>query len=355
MSILKFVVRLAVGTALVVYLLHEHDVPLDQLWQLLANVPSTALLTALVLDLGGQTLSAFRWARLAQLSGQRLSFSAAWSLYFSGMFFNTCLPTNIGGDVIRVVGFSRHTGSKSTALASVFMDRNVGMAALLTLGLASALLSGASVEATFGGVRYALPLWPLFSALLAGYVLVNVFLFKRAVYRFVRRVILPRLPERVAVKVDKLRNALNAYRQPVTVYAWPFALSLVYQASEAAWVWVLARGLGLELPFWVFGAMVLFQAVAGLLPISINNIGVRDGIFCAVLLGQAHALGRDPERIKAAAFALSLAYLGIIIFSGLTGGLVYLLAGLPRPTEAEALQALDPPDLAEAVALGKET
>ena len=70
-------------------------------------------------------------------------------------------------------------------------------------------------------------------------------------------------------------------------------------------VYVLARGLGLDLPFWVFGAMVTFQAVAGLLPITVNNIGVRETIFCAVLLGQAAALGlsRKPSRARALPWA----------------------------------------------------
>lgn len=341
MSILKFLGRLGIGALLIAYLLHEHEVPLEVVAKRLYHLPVLFVLFALLLDLGGQTLSAFRWARLAGMGGNAVSFSRAWTIYFSGMFFNTCLPTSIGGDVIRVVGLARDTGSKTTALASVFMDRNVGMAALLALGLVSALLAPSSVQITISSLSAAplvVPLWLLFLLLVPGYIFANMVLMSRRVYRFWDGLVFRRLPKKLHAKLEKLHFALQCYRQPLSAYAWTFVLSLVYQASEAALVWIMARGLGLELPFWVFGAMVLFQAVAGLLPISINNIGVRESIFCAVLVGQASLLqaGMSEETIKASALALSMAYLGVVMCSGLAGGIVYLVAGVHKPTIEEA-------------------
>ncbi|MBI3827905.1 MAG: flippase-like domain-containing protein [Planctomycetes bacterium] len=344
MSILKFLGRLSIGALLVAYLLYEHEVPLGVVAKRIGEVPAWALLAALLLDLGGQTLCSFRWARLSEIAGHPVRMSTAWSIYFSGMFFNTCLPTSIGGDVIRIVGLARHTQSKSRALASVFMDRNVGMAALLTLGLASALLAPSSIQVTISSLSphpIVVPLWPLFLLLALGYVLANMVLFGGRLYAVVDGWFLRRLPLKFHGKIEKLHTALQSYRKPLAEYVWAYLLSLVYQASEAALVWVIARGLGVDLPFWVFGAMVLFQAVAGLLPISINNIGVREGIFCAVLLGQPalYLEGMNEETIKASALALSMAYLGVVMVSGLVGGVVYLLAGVAKPTAAEAADA----------------
>lgn len=346
MSILKFLGRLGIGALLVGYLLYEHEVPLGVVAKRIGEVPAWAILAALLLDLGGQTLCSFRWARLAEIAGHPVRMGTAWSIYFSGMFFNTCLPTSIGGDVIRMVGLARHTQSKTRALASVFMDRNVGMAALLTLGLASALLAPTTIQITISSLSQSpivIPLWPVFLLLALGYVLANMVLFGGRLYAVVDGLVLRRMPGRFHGKIDKLHAALQSYRKPLPEYIWAFLLSLVYQASEAALVWVIARGMGIDLPFWVFGAMVLFQAVAGLLPITINNIGVREGIFCAVLLGQPalYLEGMNEETIKASALALSMAYLGVVMVSGLVGGIVYLLAGVTKPSAAEAAEAGD--------------
>jgi hypothetical protein len=338
MSIVKFFLRLAVGAGLLALLLHKHEVAFHDVWQRMKDIPLLFVLAALALDLGGQTLSAYRWQCLAALTGNRISFRHAWTIYFSGMFFNTCLPTTIGGDAVRVVGFSRHTGSKSVAFASVFMDRNVGMAALLALGLVSALLVPTTLQATFHAIRGAplvLPLWPLFLLLGLGFVLANLVLFRGGLYGLAERLALRRLPEKARAKVAKLHDAVQAYNRPPGAYGWTFLLSLGYQASEAALVWVLALGLDLPLPFWVFGAMVMFQAVAGMLPITVNNIGVREGIFCAVLLGQAPRMGMAADAVKDEALALALLYLGIVVLSGVVGGIVYLAAGISRPAQAE--------------------
>jgi hypothetical protein len=180
------------------------------------------------------------------------------------------------------------------------------------------------------------PLWPLFLAMLAGFALANLVLFRGKLYELADRLLVHRLPGHARAKVEKLHSALQAYNLPLKAYGWTFVLSLAYQASEAALVWVLAWGLGLKLPFWVFGSMVMFQAVAGLLPISINNIGVREGIFCAVLLGQVGRLNLGVEEVKNGALALGLLYFGVVVASGLLGGLVYLAAGMPRPSAQEA-------------------
>ncbi|MGD0094832.1 MAG: lysylphosphatidylglycerol synthase domain-containing protein [Planctomycetota bacterium] len=178
MSVWKFLLRLAAGVALVGFLLHKHGVELRGVLERMVELPPLILLSAIALDLAGRLLSAYRWSRLAALAGKPIGFGRVAQLYYSGMFFNLCLPTSIGGDVFRVVGLGRNTGSKSVAFASVFMDRNIGMAALLTLGTAASLLAPtASIQATLHFLRdepLIVPLWPLFILLGCGYVLANV-------------------------------------------------------------------------------------------------------------------------------------------------------------------------------------
>lgn len=324
---LKFILRLAIGTALLAYLFYEHELNLGEVGRRMLDLPLALLGAALLLDLAGQSLSAFRWSRVLGLGGKPVSFGAAWPVYFSGMFFNICLPTSIGGDVYKAVTLGPRAGGRSVGLASVFMDRNVGLAALLTLGLGASLLAPSSVEATFFGVTYYMPLWPAFLLLIAGYIAANAILFGTSVYDLAERLVLRRLPKALAEKVARLHAALSAYRRPLHRFVPVYGVSLLYQASECGAVWLLAHGLGLPASFALVAAMVTFTAVGGLLPLTVNNIGVREYVFCAVLMGQAAALGMTETAVKPLAMTLALVYFGMVVASGLFGGAVYLLTG----------------------------
>jgi len=331
MSVTKFLLRVAIGAIMVAYLFFEHEVGNHNVFNRMLDIPVGALLLAMCLDLLGQTLSAYRWAHLSNLGGRPVQFPKVWSVYFSGMFFNMCLPTSIGGDVIRVVGLSRQTQSKSGAIASVFMDRNVGLGALLVLGLCASAITHSSIQATLFHQKYLLELWPLFSLLIAGYIGANVALFSDSFCNLVTYCVNRAHLGFLGAKIDKLHRSVQAYRLPLIVYVWPFILSLIYQFTEIALVWILASGLGIELSPMVFAALVTFQAVACLLPITVNGVGVREAIFCAVLMGH---LG-NTEAVKNEALALSLIFFGVMVTSSLLGGVVYLVSGMPRPSVSE--------------------
>ncbi|HEY3321935.1 MAG TPA: lysylphosphatidylglycerol synthase transmembrane domain-containing protein [Planctomycetota bacterium] len=332
MSVAKFVIRLCVGVGLVAFLFNKHEVANRDVFVRMLDAPVLVLLGALALNLAGQTLSAYRWGLLSAMGGRPASFPKTWAVYFSGMFFNMCLPTSIGGDVIRVVGMSRQTGTKSGAFASVFMDRNVGLAALLVIGLASSTAMRATIEATVFKHHFPpLPIWPIFAFLLAGWIAANAAIFSDSFCHAIEAVISRVRLGFLNVKLERLHNSVQAFRKPVRAYAWTFLLSLIYQLSEIGVVCLLAWGMGIPLSPLVFCALVPFQAIASLLPITFNGVGVREAIFCAILMGQ---LGRTAD-VKNTALALSLTFFSIIVVSSLIGGIVYLVSGMPRPTKAE--------------------
>jgi uncharacterized protein (TIRG00374 family) len=329
MSFWKWFIRLCVGGALVYLLLFKHELTLKEVFHDLTELPVVSLLAALILYNFGQMLSAYRWGKLSTMGGRPVKFKDVCPIYFSGMFFNICLPTSIGGDVLRVVGLSRKTGSKSAALASVFMDRNVGLGALLLVGFVSSLVVISTVEATFRGVTYIFPLWPLFLILMAGYAAMNAALFSDSFCRMVTYCIERMRLKFVSERIEKLHNSVLAFRMPLPRYIFSFLISILYQLSEIGVVLILAIGMKIPVSAFVLAALVPFQAVASLLPITASGVGVREGLFVAVLKGQ---LGSD---FKSEALALSLAYFGVVVLSSLFGGIVYLVSGLTRPTSIE--------------------
>lgn len=335
MSVWKFIVRLGVGALLVWFLLNKHELGLQMVLTRMAGMQPWLLLGALTINLAGQSLCAYRWGLLSTLGGRKARFMDVIPVYFSGMFFNMCLPTSIGGDVFRVVGLGRKTGSKSAAFASVFMDRNVGLAALLWVGLIGSIVAQTTVRATFFKVPFEYVVWPMFVVLGIGFTLANIALFNESFYRFVTSVLTRLRLSFVINKLKPLHDALGGYHMPLSKYVPAFLISLIYQASEICLVSLLARGMGMELSPWVFCSMVTFQAVACMLPITFAGAGVREAIFTAMIVGK---LGPD---FKDDAMALSLVYFfGVVLISSLLGGVIYLIGGVPKPTQVEIRESV---------------
>ena len=95
---------------------------------------------------GGQWLSAWRWWLLLGPVDLRVPYLRMVAFYFIGMFFNFFLPTIVGGDAVKAVLLARETGAPARATMSVFMERNVGLFALLTIATAAAFVIPGSLE-----------------------------------------------------------------------------------------------------------------------------------------------------------------------------------------------------------------
>ncbi|MEI6234917.1 MAG: lysylphosphatidylglycerol synthase transmembrane domain-containing protein [Planctomycetota bacterium] len=333
MSIGKLIARLCVGGLLVYLLLHKHGVNWLMIIERMSEIPPLTLALALGINLAGQALSAFRWSTLSEMGGRPVRYLDALNVYFCGMFFNICLPTSIGGDVFRVVGLGRKTGSKTAAFASVFMDRNVGLGGLLAVGLFGSVMSQTTVRATIYERLFEFQVWPAFLVLIIGYVLVNIALFNETVYAFATSTLKTLHLSFFVDKLKPLHDAVKNYHLPLAYFMWPFVISLVYQASEAGLICVLGRSMGLNLSIWAFCSMMTFQAVASLLPITFSGVGIREAIFTSVVVGKLGPAFKDE------ALALAVVYFfGIVLVSSLIGGIVYLVGGITKPTAVEIAQ-----------------
>ena len=122
-------------------------------------------------------LMALRWRLL--LSAKGIDAPLAWltRTYFVALFAGQFLPAAIGGDAVRAVELGRRTHDAPEAVASVLIDRLVGLVSLVVLAVAAVAVGGGSArrpgviaaEAAFG-VAAAGTLALLFSSRLRGFV-----------------------------------------------------------------------------------------------------------------------------------------------------------------------------------------
>jgi glycosyltransferase 2 family protein len=85
-----------------------------------------------------------RWRALLALAGARIPFARAVQLQMTGQFFNTVIPGNVGGDVVKALYVARDSdpSKRTTILLIVFVERLVGMAGLVLVASAVAILRG---------------------------------------------------------------------------------------------------------------------------------------------------------------------------------------------------------------------
>ena len=266
-------------------------------------------------------LRAYRWSVLLHALNKRPSFPHLLYLYLVGFFANNFIPSGFGGDIVKVVSLRQSYGRGAEALSSVLMDRIVGLLgssliALAALGWNSFLsaaplalppvvlltiaLISISIPLAFGLMRWAEPVA----------VLANRFPAVRKLPKF--------------NKLEELADTVRRYPLPILLQS--LAVSLPFTLCLVLAHYSIARALAVLLPFAVFGLFVPIIAIIGLLPISFNGLGVREGLyqFLYVPIGV-------PEPT---ALAMSLALYFLRFGTGLAGGLLYAgvsLRGLWRP------------------------
>jgi uncharacterized protein (TIRG00374 family) len=85
-----------------------------------------------------------RWRALLELAGARIPFWRALQLQLTALFFNVVVPGNVGGDVVKALYVARdeEASKRTTILLIVFVERLVGMGALVLVASAVAVLRG---------------------------------------------------------------------------------------------------------------------------------------------------------------------------------------------------------------------
>src|SRR5690606_35768431 len=103
------------------------SVDLARLWATARTASPAWMCLALALYAVMCLLSAWRWRVLLRAQNVPLSFRALTASFLVATFFNNFLPSNIGGDVVRIGDTARAAGSKTLAATVVLLDRAIGL------------------------------------------------------------------------------------------------------------------------------------------------------------------------------------------------------------------------------------
>jgi uncharacterized protein (TIRG00374 family) len=302
-------VRLGIAVALTGYLLWTNDpaailragAGADWLW----------IGVACGLVFFDRALMAWRWvALLRPVAPAALHLGAVMRVFFVSSFLGTFLPASIGGDAVRAYGVMRHDVPGGAAVASVAMDRALGVVSVLLLGLVSALTLSTVVPT---GVWILLAVGGTVSLAVAAVIFVDA--IGDAVGRLAVRVPGVRLRH----VIHRVLEAVRAYRHHHRALAGVLAASVAVQALRVLQAWCLGRSLGIEASPAVYFVAVPICVLIMQVPVTVNGLGTGQAAF---LWTFAPAGVARPD-----ALALSILFIALGIVGNLPGGLLYAFGG----------------------------
>lgn len=262
---------------------------------------------AVAIHVIGIAVRAYRWWLLIASLGAPVPFGRLLYLYFVGNFFNSVLPTGIGGDVIKIVELAPDRGG-AKAFSTVFADRLTGILGSSLIALVVALFDPADVPPDIRALVIAVSV----GILLAVAFLSQGRLFDRLIWQ---SRVFSNLPG--AGRLHKIYVALTSY-SPGTL-ARSTLVSLPFTVTLIATQYILSIALGLRIDLRYFILFTPIVALALVLP-TFNGLGVREGMF-QVLFTSVGIPSAD-------AVAVSLLYQITRWLTGLLGGMMYVIGNL---------------------------
>jgi uncharacterized protein (TIRG00374 family) len=247
-----------------------------------------------------------RWVLLLRASEVNIQTSRAVSIFLTSSFVGSFLPAGVGGDLARAYGLSRATAAGSEAVASVAIDRLVGVLSLLVMGIIGLLAWTPDVGPDPRAIAAIIVLAALSAAAL-----------------YADRAVRTMLPEalhgsRVGRRLLELSDAVARYRGRGAVLLQVFGWSMVVQVLRITQAYLLGLGLGIAVPFRYYLLFMPIGLLMLLLPISVSGFGLPQGVIVWLL----RPVGVPDEQ----SFALST----LIVLTGLAGNLPGLVLWLRR-------------------------
>jgi uncharacterized membrane protein YbhN (UPF0104 family) len=224
-------------------------------------------------------------------------------------FFNNFLPSNIGGDVVRIGDTARAARSKTLATMIVLVDRVLGLMGLVLV---------AAVGATMAAGQPNSPIQPswLWAGFLLGLAVIAPAVLAPGVVRRTLRLLAILRAEWIDQRIETLTSGLGRFRHNPRALAGTFAGAVFVQALMVVYYLAIVYALRIPIGLWDLAVIVPMSLAVQLLPVSINGFGVREATFSLYFRG----LGLPLQ----SAVLLPLVATSISMVFSLSGAAVYV-------------------------------
>lgn len=217
-----------------------------------------------------------RWFLLVRALGLSFSLRDAFRLGFLGYLFNFVSFGGVGGDLIKAIFVARQMpGRRAEAVATVAIDRLIGLYFLFILASGSLLLTG---QLTSPAVQVRVIGQAALACTGLGAVALVLLLVPGVTNGRLSQA-LARLP-RIGTTLHKLILAVRIYRTRAGVLTAAGILSLVVHACNSVGIYLAAHGILPEAPSLAAHLVAVPLAmVTGVLPLPVGGLGAFEGVL----------------------------------------------------------------------------
>ncbi len=324
----KLILRLSISLVLIGLVLFFVD--FRELVKILVNLNPWYLPTFVALIYLDRALMAYKWGLLQQAVDVRVPFSFLFQIYTIAPLSGILLPSTLGGDIFRLYSLSRHKVNTKAVFASIIVERITGLVAMLilvaiSLGLAFYLMGDSWNN--FRGMVWALV---VIAVIAAGLIGVMHSFFRGYVDKLAGR--FTKYP--IAGKLHQVYTLSCEYKNHLRtvgiVSAWTFLEQMVPIVGN----FLMVKALHIDVSFLKLVVIIPITVLAIRLPISLDGIGVKEGLYVA-LFGMAGVSASE-------AFLLAMLGRVLPLLCVLPWGIYYIIRGHQRILPEQQITSVGP-------------
>lgn len=303
-------VKLIVSVGLLWWLLSGVD--LGRLAQALREASWLWLAIALGLYFLMLAVSSWRWGLLLRAQGVMVRGRTLLSSFLVATFFNNFLPSNIGGDVIRIRDTAPAARSRTLAATIVLVDRGLGLLALVL----TAALGATITRSAMHGAPGPLSPWLLWAGFVVGALFTAQAVLTPSTLALLCRPLRLLHAEWVDARLARMTSALERFKGEPSALLGGAVGAVVVQVILVAFYAAIAYSMRIPVSPWHLAVIVPISFVVQMLPISMNGFGVREATFASYFA----LLGLPRE----AALLVSFVGAALMMLWSLAGAAVYM-------------------------------
>jgi uncharacterized protein (TIRG00374 family) len=308
-KIFSLILRIGISIILLIFSFKFNKIDVHGLLQDIKSADKIILILSFCVFLLSYVLALLRWHMLLRALKIHLPLKRVIISFSGGIFFNTLMPSTIGGDLMRSIDLASLTKRPREIIATVFLDRLSGYVGLVILALLSLMV----------GWRFIPDKSVIFSiAIITGLlVIILLVFFNKFLYSKINKLLHNPRAGKMRELLQGLHREIHYFRHHKKIIVKNLIISILVQSIAPITFFIIALSLGLQINMIYFFIFLPIISAITLLPISIGGFGLREAtatIFFP-MVGVA----------SSAAIAMSLLNSFFVFVCGAIGGLIYVL------------------------------
>jgi len=263
-------------------------------------------------------VSCLKWQILLKSKNLNISLSRLIGLYLVGYFFNNIIPIGfLGGDFVRIYETAKQTKNTPDSLAAVFMERIMGIIALIMFAIFSIFLK---FQLFLKNPTVLLIIICIITAL----IIFIWMIFNPKILNFIKNIIKINLLKKIFTKLDEWTTAINKYKYEKRALFYSFIYSIIYNLLAILNVYFSFLTFNYKPNFLdVFIIVPIILLIVLSAPITSAGLGLFENaiVYLFSLVGVLSSISA----------LVALLLRAKVILLGLIGGIIYFFIRSDKP------------------------